>query len=381
MSERVAIVGGGVAGCAVARELAPAFEVELFEAGQLASGATALAAGEVTMLSSYPDEPAIGRHALEFFRAYDGTGEFAFTELPSVGVVTPDREAEKRRYADRLAADGLPVRYLDREAAAESYPTFDLSGLAGLVEFDGTGFLDPYTFAITLAEEATDRGATVHTKTPVADLRVEDGAVVGLDLEAGSVDADHVVVAAGWHSRALLADHVEIPIRPYRTQCIVLRPETPLPGSFPMGWYPGEHVYFRPEHNGDLLVGGWSFAEDDPEGASGDADEAFRQHVAELVPTFLGGLDGAGYVDGWAGIDAASPDTRPIVDAPSDAPEGLLVATGFNGRGVMTAPVTATTVRSLLTGEPAPFPTEPFAIDRFESRSDEFEFVSISAGE
>ncbi|WP_290810673.1 FAD-binding oxidoreductase [Halovivax sp.] len=379
--ERVAIVGGGVIGCAVARALAPDYDVTLFEKGQLAAEATALAAGEITMLSSYEDYPEIGWHAVEFFREYDGTGSFSYTEVPSIGFVPSGRADEKRRYARRLREDGIPATYLDRETASERYPTFDFAGLDGVVEHEVSGFVDPYTFAIELQNDARADGATVHTETPVRELVVDDGRVTGLETDAGSVDADHVVVAAGWRTRRFLLEHAPVPVRPYRTQCIVLEPREPLPDGFPMGWYPGEHVYFRAEHNGDLLVGGWSFAEDDPEGASADEDEAFRHHVADLVPTFLDGFEDAGYVNGWAGVDGATPDTRPIVDAPPDAPDGLLVATGFNGRGVMTAPVAATAIRSLVAGEDAPFPMEPFSIERFDTRSDDFEFISISAGD
>ena len=379
MSERVAIIGAGVIGCAVARELAAEYDVAVFDKGQVAGEASALAAGEITMLSSYEDYPEIGWHAIDFFRRYDGTGNFTFTELPSIGLVRPEKEDEKRRYAERLASDGLPVSFLNAETASERYPTFDFSDHAGVIEYGVSGFVDPYTFAITLQNDARANGATVHTDTPVRDLVVESGEIVGLETANDTVDADYVVCAAGWRSRDFLIDHVPIPIRPYRTQCIVLEPEIPLPDGFPMGWYPGKHVYFRPEHNGDFLIGGWSFAEENPEDASGQADEAFRNHVAELVPQFLDGFDRAGYVDDWAGIDGATPDTRPILDAPADAPEGLVVATGFNGRGIMTAPVAATAVRSLITDGDAPFPMEPFSIDRFDTRSDDFEFISISA--
>ncbi len=382
-SDRVVVVGGGVTGCAIARALAPDHEVDVLERGQIAGEATALAAGEITMLSSYDDRPEIGWHAVEFFREYDGTGAFSFAERPSIGLITPDREEAKRRYVERAADRGLPVEYLDRETAARRYPQFDLSEFAGVVEHGVSGFVDPYTFAVTLQRDAENEGARFHTDTPVTDIDVVDGAVTGVEADGERYEAEHVVVAAGWRSREVLLDQadVPIPIRPYRTQCIVLEPEDPLTEEFPMGWYPGEHVYFRAEHNGDFLIGGWSFAEDDPEAASNDADEAFRRHVADLLPSFLKGGDRAGYVDDWAGIDAATPDTRPILDAPPEAPEGLVVATGFNGRGIMTAPVSATTVRSLITGETAPFPTEPFTLDRFETRSDDFEFISISASE
>ncbi len=377
MSDRVVVVGGGIAGCAIARELAPAFTVDVIERGQIASGATGRAAGEITMPAVYTDYPAIGNHAFEFFREYDGTGEFEFTECRSVELVDVDRAEEAERRAERLAEHGF--RWLDRSAAEATYPRFDLSAFAGVVETPRNGFVDPYTFATTLRADAEAEGAAFHTHTEVTGIETADGRVSGVRTDAGRVDADFVVAAAGWRTRQLLGGLIEIPIHPYRTQCVVLRPEPPLSGSFPMGFHPDEHVYFRAERSGDLLVGGFSFAESDPENASRDADEAFRTHVAELIPTFLEGFDDASFVDGWAGVDAATPDTRPIVDAPADAPDGLVVATGFHGRGIMTAPVTATVVHSLVSGEPAPFPTTPFALDRFEDRSDEFEFTSISS--
>ena len=378
----VVIVGGGVSGCAIAHALAPDSDVLVLERDAIATGgATALAAGEVTMTPSYSDVPAIAHHAMDFFRAFDGTGAFAFTERPSVELVRPDHEGEARRRADRLAEAGFPVSFLDAETVEADHPRLSLDEFAGVVRHEDTGFLDPYTFAVELKREAEERGAVFETDRTVTDVRVEDDWVVGVETEAGLVDADQVVVAAGWRTPALLDGIVELPVRTYRTQVVVLEPDPPMADAFPMGWIPGSHVYFRPEVNGDLLVGGWSFAEDDPVGASEKADEEFRTHVAGLVPTFLDDLERAGFVDGWAGIDAATPDTRPIVDAPEDAPAGLVVATGFHGRGVMTAPVTATVVRDILLDESPSIPHEPFALDRFDSRSSDFPFHSISSGD
>lgn len=378
----VVIVGGGVSGCAIARTLAPERDVLVLEREAIATGgATALAAGEVTMTPSYSDHPSVANHAMSFFRSFDGTGAFAFHERPSVELVPPDREGEARRRADRLSEAGFPVTFLEPDAVAAEYPRLTLENYVGVVRHEDTGFLDPYTLTVELKTEAEASGATFETGRTVTDVRVEDGDVVGVHTEDGPIDAGQVVVAAGWRTGGLLEDLLDLPIRPYRTQVVVLEAEPSMNESFPMGWIPGSHVYFRPEINGDLLVGGYSFAEDDPAAASEHVDEAFREHVAEIVPTFLANLDRAGFVDGWAGIDAATPDTRPIVDAPADAPEGLVVATGFHGRGVMTAPVTATIVRDIVLDERSSIPHEPFAIDRFDSRSADFPFYSISAGD
>jgi glycine/D-amino acid oxidase-like deaminating enzyme len=379
--QEVIVVGGGVVGCAVAHELAPDRDVLVVEAGQLAAEATVLAAGEITITPSYSDVPEVAEHANEFFRSFDGTGEFEFTERESLELVPPDREGEARRRAERLAGNGIPVEYLDVETVEETYPRFDMGEFDGGVRHHGTGFVDPYSLAMALCGEAEERGATFRTHTPVAEVLVEDGAVTGVKTaDDETIRASTVIAAAGWRTPDLLADLVKLPVRPYRTQCVVLEPDTPLGDGFPMGWVPGQHVYFRPEHNGDLLVGGWSFAEDDPESASRSEDEEFRDHVADLVPGFLEDFDAARFVNGWAGIDGATPDTRPIIDTPSEASDGLVVATGFHGRGVMTAPVAATAVGSLVRGEDGPFPLDPFRLDRFDSRSSGFPFVSISSG-
>jgi glycine/D-amino acid oxidase-like deaminating enzyme len=381
----LAIVGGGVIGCAVAHALAPGHDVLVVEKGQIAAEATALAAGEITMTPSYSDCPEVATHANEFFHDFDGTRAFSYHPRESLELVPAGNGALAQRRVSRLRGEGIDVEFLDAAAVTEVTDRIRTEDIDGAVKHNETGFVDPYTFAVTLKQEAEAAGATFLTDTAVEGLVVdgdpESGTVTGLETEAGAVDGEQVLVAAGWRSQAFLEPHLEIPVQPYRTQCLVLDPEDPLDDEFPMGWIPGEHVYFRPELNGDLLVGGWSFAEDDPEAASGQADEAFREHVAGLLPRFFERFDRAGYVDGWAGVDGATPDTRPIVDKPEAGPENLLVATGFHGRGVMTAPVAATLLRSFVTGEGSELPEGEFARSRFESTSPDFEFTSISAGE
>ncbi|WP_254921876.1 FAD-binding oxidoreductase [Halorubrum sp. Eb13] len=374
------VTGGGVIGCAAARELAPDHRVLLLERDQIASGATARAAGEVTMEPSYTDYPEIADYATDFFRRYDGTGSFEYTQTPSAELVTPDREDEARARVDRLRKDGVEVAFLEPSEVEDRWPQIDPSSFAGAVRFTDTGHLDPYTLTTTLQSDAEAHDARFETGVTVTEILEDGERVTGVDTEDGAIRSDNVLVATGWRVNELLTPILEVPIRPYRTQCLVLRPDSSLSDAFPMGWIPGEHVYFRREGNGDLLVGGWSFAEDDPTAASERADEAFQDHVAGLVPRFLRADGRLRVVDGWAGIDGATPDTRPIIDSPADAPDGLVIAAGFHGRGVMSAPVAGRLVRCLTTGEDPPVPTRPFSLSRFDSRSPDFEFLSISAG-
>lgn len=377
----VAVVGGGVIGIAAAYELATDRDVVVIERGQVASEASALAAGEITVATTFTgDRRPLADHALDFFQSFDGTGGFRYEACRSVELVPAGHGDEAAEYTRALADLGPDVGFLDHDTMRDRYPRLETATFDGGIEYRETGFVDPYSFATTLADEAENRGATICTETPVTGVVVEDDAVAGVETETGTLRADTVVVAAGWRTADFLADLVELPVRPYRTQCIVLEPENPVDGDFPMGWLPGEHVYFRPELNGDVLVGGWSFACDDPEAASSQADEAFHQHVADILPRILRGGDRAGVVNGWAGVDGATPDTLPVIDAPAEAPDGLVVATGFHGRGVMLSPIAGTLVGDVVRGDDPSLP-HPFRLDRFDDTSPDFEFTSISAGD
>lgn len=374
----VVVVGAGVAGAVAARALATDRDVLVVERSSVAAEATGRAAGLVAPTLFFGNRPGVAHHANDRFRALDGTGQFSFTERDRIDLVTEAEAEDARATARQRSEAGFPVEYLDADTVAERYPRFETADFDGAVEYRDTGWVDPYSYAHALVSDAERRGATLTTGVAVTDVRVEGDAVAGVDTTEGPVDADAVVVAAGWRTPDLVADHVQLPVRPFRTQCVVLEPERPLGDAFPLARIGSEHFYMRPEHNGDLLVGGGRDLLDDPTAASGNADESFKRAVATRLPDLVSGFERAGFVNGWAGVDAATPDATPVVDAPDAAPDGLIVATGFNGLGVMVSPAVGPVVRQHLGGEPTPFEGDPFALSRFDDRSAAFELRSTS---
>jgi len=372
------VVGAGIAGCMAARELASDRGVLVLDRDGIAGAATGRSAGLVAPTLFFGDLPSVARHANGFVREFDGTRGFEFTPRHRVDLVTEGEREEATETAERRAAEGFPVSYLDSEAVRERYPDLTMEGFLGAVEYRDTGWVDPYSYATALAGDARARGATVETGVSVTGVLVEDGAVAGVETDDGVRRAEEVVVAAGWHTPTVLDGLVALPVRPYRTQCVVLEPEEPLDGSFPLVRVGSEHLYMRPEHDDDLLVGGGAGLTDDPEGASTNADGSFRHRCAELLPGLVRGFGHAGVVTDWAGVDAATPDARPVIDTPREAPAGLAVATGFNGLGVMLSPVVGPAVRELLDGTPAGFPLAPFSLDRFERSGTDFALRSTS---
>ena len=68
-----------------------------------------------------------------------------------------------------------------------------------------------------------------------------------------------------------------------------------------------------------------------------------------------------------AGLRPGSPDNAPVVGAPEQGPDGLVVATGHYRNGVLLAPVTADGVLGLVEGGSLPALLAPFAPGRFRA--------------
>ena len=400
-SRNVIVVGAGAIGCAIASELAADHEVVVLDKKAVGGEASGLAAGLVAPTLFMHEAPEAAAHANQFFRSFSGTGAFEYHERRRVEIVRPEVADEARRQATKIERKGFPVSFVDAATLEERHTAFDLSAFAGAIEIADAGFVnDPYVYTRALARDAADKGAEIRTGVEVKGVRVRDGEVVGVRTTAGEFDAPTVVMATGWRTRDLVSEHVELPVRPFILQCATLDPPTELDADFPLGRLPADEVYFRPQLDGTLRLGGGEYFISDPESRTGgvsesssvgraggpertfqetadatDADGQFVDHVAGVAPTFLEGLadpDAVEFQETWAGVGSANPDPSPILDAPAAAPDGLVIAAGFNGLGITKSPVAAAAVRALVTGEGPPFPLRPYALGNRSTSSLDF---------
>lgn len=373
MSYDVVIVGSGVAGLASAYRLAPDHEVLVVDRDAVGNGTSSRASGVITTPVDYPDQPAWSRHAVSFFRDLDGTGVFEWTDRKYVRGVRP---ADVGAASRRAEADGISL--VDRDEY-EGYFAPDAPYEKALV-WEDTGYLDADEFLATMHRECVRRGVEFRPDTTVESVAVEDGAATGVVTEYGAVDAGAVVVAAGSATRPLLADVLPLPLRRFTWNVAYL--DADLPTGYPMGGEPALGAYWRETRDGQLLVG----TEHRYTGSSGDERE-IGEEIDRLLDDELPGL--LAHVETDSDVlryeccpmaDATTPDARGIIDAPAEGPDGLVVAAGFHGAGVMAAASIGTAVRAHLTGEGAPFPLEPFALTRFDTRGTEFPFRSMFQG-
>jgi glycine/D-amino acid oxidase-like deaminating enzyme len=206
----VAVVGGGLTGCATAYALSAAGQrVALIEAGQIGGGATAQAAG---LLLGWPGTDFLDlekAHGLRVARALwqdtrraslDAQATLRRLKIrcalqPCDAVIaarTDDEGKRLRRELAALKAAGLEASWLSSRALEQ------VTGLAGPggLRSHGHASLDPLRATLGLARAAAVRGAAVFDRSPVQKIRVTRS---GVELVAGkaSILAGTVIVATG----------------------------------------------------------------------------------------------------------------------------------------------------------------------------------------
>lgn len=347
MRPDVAVVGGGVIGCAVAFELARrGHRVELWERDALASGASGAAAGMLAPLAeSRPGDPlrTWGWRSLERLPGLvaelrERSGIDA--EWVGSGVLRvarrEDDAARLRAQARTDAAYG--VEWIDAAAARGAAP-----GLApdclGAYFSPREGHVRSPLLAQAFARAAEQLGA-----------RLRPGEAV---REPGVLDAGAVVVCAGCWTPGLGLD---LPIEPVRGQILSL--DAPSPPFAPIVWE-GE-TYLVPKRDGSVVVGATEEhagfdCRTTTEGVAGLIDAA-----AAIVP----GLRRAAFRSAWAGLRPATPDALPAI-GPLAGRERLFVAAGHHRNGVLLSPVTAELVADGVEGKALPAEAAAFDPARF----------------
>jgi sarcosine oxidase subunit beta len=325
----VAVVGAGVVGLAVARELRErGRRVVVLERSGIGAGASGVQPGGVRQQWGTHVACRLARESVEFWRDAD-------ERLNSRVPLTLRRAgylfvARCRETLERLAAnvalqndEGVPSRMVSATDAAELVPGLDADALSGGAWCEEDGYFDrPQAVVEAFAHGLDVRLETVATP---AELR-----------------ADAVVVAAGAETKPLLATiGVDLPIE---------REDRYLFFSEPIRERLLEPLVIAPElaFAAKQLADGRVLASDLT--ARGDADagrERWRATIRSAVETLLPQLTHVSYPLLVRGVYDVTPDHQPILGPVAD---GVHVAAGFSGHGFMIAPAVARIVADAVEG-------------------------------
>jgi sarcosine oxidase subunit beta len=334
----VAVVGAGVTGLAIARELrSRGLRVAVVERERVGAGASGVQPGGVRQQWGTQVGCRLARESVAFWDEADARLESRVPlTLRRCGYLfVAESEATLARLAENVALqnkEGVPSRMVDAPEAAELVPGLNADGILGGAWCAEDGYFDrPQAVA-----EAFARGLEIVQATVDSLERVGSGWL------AGPLRADAVVVAAAVDTVRLLASlGVEVPI---------VGEERYLFFSDPIRERLLEPLVVASERHfaAKQLVDGRVLASDlAARGEEASGRVRWRATIRSAGEALLPQLAHVSYPLLVRGIYDVTPDNQPVLGPVGD---GVFVAAGFSGHGFMIAPAVARVVAEAVAG-------------------------------
>ena len=369
MNSEVLIIGGGIIGLSIARELHKkgTRRVTIVERGKIGQEASFAAAGMLAPNAEtdkiddfyhlcsesnklYPDFAAelFDDTGIDIELDRSGTLYLAFTE-------TDSQKLRKRFEWQRNA--GLPVELLSAEDTLKVEPYISAKVRESLF-FPSDWQVENRKLLAALLKFAELNGIEIREQTGIQTLLNDNGKILGAANTAEKFLADATILATGaWTSLIELGEMpVPVKVKPIRGQMISYRASKKLFSMVicsPRG-------YIVPRADGRILAG--STVEDAgfDKNITESGIEQLRETALEIAP----GLVNLEISDKWAGLRPFAADGFPILGEIVGM-ENLFVATAHYRNGILLAPITAKIVAERIAEDKASDYLKIFGPQRF----------------
>jgi len=338
------IVGGGIIGCSLARELARSrAQVMLLERNAVGSEASSAAAGVLSPTFFEPTShgPLIElcRQSAAFFEEWvqelraDGMDDVGYRRTGLLSIARDEAEADYLR--NTLAADNYPGRralWLTAQELRRQEPAL-AGSFPGAASYPDDAHVDPARLVRQVARAAEHAGVDIHEDEPVLQLKRRQDRIVAVETSQASYQPGIVILTSGaW--TGLLGEQVglQLPTRPVKGQlllagCRVSPVRTPL--------HAGDTLLV-PWPDGRLLLGVTIEEVGFDTRVRLEGLRQILQRTIELVPA----VADLPLHRAWAGLRPATPDEWPYL-GPVTSLQNLWVSAGHFRKGILLAPICA----------------------------------------
>ncbi len=330
----VAIIGGGLLGCALAFKLARAgVDAVLLERGELNREASGTNAGSLHIQLLRPPgmeaawlerfRPLVRLHveAAKAWRSIEAEAEIAVGVRMHGGLFLAETDDERCLLEKKVAvecAEGLDTTLISGDEARAMCPLLAPSVIAADYCPDD-GLANALLVAPALARRATDYGARIVTGHDVRAITVRGPNDFILETPQCGVRARRIVVAAGpWTGQITKMVGMDLPIGPNVLSMNVTEarpPELDL-----LIQHIGRRLTLKQTESGTYIVGGgWPgeyVATDNWKGTSVESLAGNMWAAAAVFPR----LTRLRVLRTWAGLGANTPDWHPIIGEYAGAP-------------------------------------------------------------
>ena len=329
------IIGGGIVGLSLARELRKRnLSVLVVERGEPGREASHAAAG----MLAYCDPalpPALAALASASAAAYP---EFVHEVEDESGMRVDYRTEGAIAFLECPPEPLLPcMRPVDREDVARLEP--QLAAPLAAAYFLQEATVDPRALVDASLRAARHRNVDIASGSPVTEVEVVGKRAAAVKTSRTTFAAGMIVNCAGAWAGSIAP--LAIPTRPVKGQMLAL--VAPRRGIVKHVVRAPE-VYLVPRSDGRIIVGSTLEEAGFDKRLDAETIQRLHQSAANLVPE----LGQARMLEAWAGLRPGTPDALPILGA--TALESYFVATGHFRDGILLAPITARVMAQLLLG-------------------------------
>lgn len=341
----VLVIGGGVIGCAIARELSRyqcrTILVEKEEdvcSGTSKANSAIVHAGYDAKTGSMKAKLNVKGNAmmeqlskdLDFDFKRNGSLVLCFSEedMPSL-----------RALYERGVANGVPgLEIFSGDEVREKEPNVSDEVVAALYAPTG-GIVCPFGLTIALAENACENGVEFYFNTTVEKIEPWEGGYI-VRTNKGEIRTKYVVNAAGVYSDVFhnRVSEKKIHITPRRGDYCLLDKEAgghvsatifQLPGKY------GKGILVTPTVHGNLLIGPTAIDQEEKDGTATTA--AGLDEVCEKAAKSVKNIPFRQVITSFAGLRAHEDNDEFVLGEPEDAP-GFFDAAGVESPGLSCAP-------------------------------------------
>ena len=365
----VVIVGGGGHGLATAHYLAKTHgitNVAVVEKGYLGSGNVGRNTTIVRSNYLLPANTAFYEQSLKLWEGLSQDLNFNCMVSQRGVLNVYHSDAQRNAYVRRgnaMRLCGADAELLSREQVRELIPFADFTNArfpirGGLLQRRG-GTIRHDAVAWGYARSADSRGVDIIENCEVTGIRVERGAVSGVETSRGFIAAPKVGLAvAGNSSRVAAMAGLRMPIESHVIQAFVsegLKPLIDHVVTFGAG-----HFYVSQSDKGGLVFGG------DLDGYNSYAQRGnlpVAEDVMEGAVALFPNLARLRMLRNWGGIVDMTMDGSPIID--KTPIRGLYFNGGWNYGGFKATPASGANFAQLIARDEPPDLIKAFRLDRF----------------
>jgi glycine/D-amino acid oxidase-like deaminating enzyme len=362
----VAVLGGGIAGCATAYYLSrEGIDVAVFERNGVGNAASGYALGLLNPLAGSgipgPLSAFAGASFAEHQRLWpileeESDIDFHGTMMPHLQLAlnedeTPSMKLEMARWND---ADGFSAQWLNSEDIRALEPRVS-EDITGAVLLEEVGMVDSQLLTRALMDAARRKGARL-IEDEVVGVKVSDSQVTSVKTVGGDIECGAVVVALGpWSGAVGEWLGLDIPVTPFKGQIVRLEGLSPP-------------LQYHVAHSGAVVqkADGMVWVASTEEDAGFDLSTTLeaRETLLEQVAKFFPSITDSGVVMQTACIRPRTADGLPIL---GKAPEWdhVYIATGAEKKGILLGPAMGKAVADLFVRGATGLPIDGFEPNRF----------------